>query len=109
MIKKEDCEKALATVQAYNEQLNLQIVRPMTCCKCEKEIIKPLYPEKTKPLEQECGWWEDGTVEKISFGYGSLYDTQSYYISICDDCLTKLRYRGLATSMEDIEKQISTK
>jgi hypothetical protein len=108
MIKKEDYEKAFATVQAYNEQLNLHIVSHRTCCKCEKKVIKPLHSERIKPLTQECGMWDDGVVEKITFGYGSRHDMDSYYVAICDECITDLKDRGFATNLRDIKKELKS-
>jgi len=94
MIKKEDYKEALATVQAYNEQLNLHIVSNRTCCVCKEKVISKIEAKHIHPLRQEQGMWGDGVVEKITFGYGSKHDMDSYYIAICDECIVELKESG---------------
>jgi len=56
-----------------------------TCCVCKDKVISRIDPSM----------WADGTVSKITFGYGSIHDTDSYYIAICDECITELKESGL--------------
>ena len=105
MIKKEDYKEAFATVQAYNEQLNLHIVSNRTCCVCKEKVISKIEAKHIHPLRQEQGMWSDGVVEKITFGYGSKHDMDSYYIAVCDDCITELKESGLATDLKELKKK----
>jgi hypothetical protein len=108
MIKKEEYDKALATVQTYNEQLNLHIVNNRTCCVCKEKVISNIEVNIIHPLRQEQGMWADGTVEKITFGYGSKHDMTSYYIAVCDDCITELKESGLATDLKELKKKYAS-
>ncbi len=105
MIKKEDYKKALATVQAYSEQLNLHTVSNHTCCVCKEKVISKIEAKHIHPLKQEQGMWADGVVEKITFGYGSIHDMDSYYIAVCDGCITELKKKGLATDFKELKKK----
>lgn len=108
MIKKEDYEKALSTVQAYNEQLSLHIVSNRTCCVCKEKVISKVNEKSIHPLLQEQGMWANGGVEKITFGYGSKHDMDSYYIAVCDNCITELKESGLATDLKELKKQFGS-
>jgi hypothetical protein len=104
MIKKEDYEEALATIKAYNEQLNLHVSN-RTCCVCRENVISKIEATYIHPLKQEQGMWSDGVVEKITFGFGSKHDMDSYYIAVCDECITELKESGLATSLKELKKK----
>lgn len=88
-VSREDFEKSKQTIIEYYAQ-DFKAVngaeRPCICC---EEKIKPHYPEHTRFPEQ--GSYSGGTVDKISIGYGSIYDTDQYVIALCDKCLTRLK------------------
>ena len=50
--------------------------------------------------EPEFQMWNGGIVKKVSAGYGSDFDTDEFYIGICDNCIDdnikngRLRYAG---------------
>ena len=52
-----------------------------TCFVCKEKVISKI----------EQGMWADGIVEKITFGYGSKHDMDSFYIAICDDCINEVK------------------
>ena len=84
-------------------------VHPKTCICCRTTIISPLYPLSEvplHPLEQERGPWDEGIVSKINAGFGSRHDMESYYIAICDNCLTDLRDKKIIEVVRDIRKKI---
>jgi len=108
MIKKEAYKAALSTVQAYNEQLNLLIVRNRTCCVCKEKVISKIEAKHIHPLRQEEGMWRGGVVEKITFGFGSKHDMDSFYIAVCDDCIVELKESGLATDLKELKKKYSS-
>lgn len=63
------------------------------CICCGKEV-KKLYPEHhndDKPWE---GMWDDGIVERVSAGYGSLLDGDMYVLAICDKCTDQKAEEG---------------
>jgi hypothetical protein len=51
--------------------------------------------------------WKEGGVTRISFGYGSRHDLQSFYIAICDSCTEKLIKENIIVDTKDISKKIS--
>ncbi len=105
MITKEEFKKAENIISEYNKQISKELITDRTCCICKTNIIKPIN-EFTDPLKQENGMWDGGTVEKVSFGYGSRHDCESYYIAICDGCLDELKSSGFATDLDDIKKEL---
>lgn len=109
MVSKEDYKKALSVVEAYNEQLNEGIVTERICCACKKNVITPIDPNTTHPLKQEQGMWANGVVEKITFGYGSKYDMESFYIAICDECVEELETFEFATNLNEIKQKLTIK
>jgi len=54
------------------------------CCICKENVISRIGD----------GMWLDGTVEKITFGYGSKHDMDSYTIAICDTCIDDMKKDG---------------
>ena len=70
-----------------NLKFKPDLTRRCVCCGFE---IKTIYGEgEDKPWE---GMWLDGTVDKISAGFGSELDGNMYIIAICDNCVrTKLK------------------
>lgn len=81
-------------------------VKPKNCIVCQENIINPLYPDMPiHPLEQQSGLWNDGAVAEIRPGFGSRHDMESYYIAICDPCLTKLASNGMIESKKKIKEE----
>lgn len=54
------------------------------CIKCGKEINE-IHPTPNSNAEQ--GMWYGGLVAKISGNYGSMWDGDNFYITICDSCI----------------------
>ena len=88
----------------------------MMCICCDKKISL-LYPEtlegkteedivfnkskrpvgrRDEEIEINAGsqMWNDGVVNKISAGYGSIHDGDEFIIAICDDCIAKKKATG---------------
>jgi len=109
MISKEEADKARQTIIDYEFQCNQSLVKDFTCISCKTNKITPCLVfvgdhHSTKFTEQEKGMWDNGTVERISFGYGSKNDCSSFYISICDDCITQLEKDNIAINLKDVRK-----
>ena len=104
MISKEQYEDALKLVQDYAEQTYPKYVTNRVCCSCKKNVVTKIDHKSVHPLRQEQSMWKDGVVEKITFGYGSKHDMESYYIAICDSCIDELETNGLASNIRDIKK-----
>lgn len=108
MVTKEEFQAAESIVEEYRVQLCESLtekVRTCICCKSNKvQILESFYVPH--PLEQNKGCWDNGTVEKISFGYGSKLDTERFYIAICDECMEGLVTEGLATPLKGIDKKV---
>ena len=119
MITKEKAIKAQEIINQYNIEVNKKLIAISfnkkniannTCICCKSKLIKPLEvmglaEGMVKATEQEQGCWDDGTVQKISFGYGSKNDGRSFYIAICDDCILQLEKDGLVTDFEKLRKE----
>ena len=58
------------------------------CIKCNKRI-HPIHSDTMR--FPEGGMWLNGTVEKISSGYGSSHDGDMFIIALCDDCIDALK------------------
>ena len=109
-ISKQEFEKAIEIIEAYKTQVNKSLIENRICACCKTNEIKPLEgmglsEGKIKATEQEQGCWNDGTVEKISFGYGSKYDMRSFYIAICDNCIDELEKDGLVVDVKKLRKK----
>ncbi len=107
MITKEEFEQAEQVIVDYKRQLNKSLIVNKVCVCCRNKEIKPiegmgLSEGYIKATEQEKGCWGDGTVERVTFGFGSRYDTRSYYIAICDDCVQQLEKDGLIVNIKKL-------
>lgn len=111
MITKEDFINAEKIVNDYKIQLNKTLIRSRICVCCRTKEIKPLeglFDGQIKVTAQEQGCWNDGTVEKITFGYGSRHDMRSFYIAICDDCVELFEKDGLIIDIETLRNEENT-
>lgn len=109
-ISEQQYADAAKIVEEYNIQKNKSLIKNMTCICCRKNEIKPLAGTGLadgyiNPLEQERGCWDDGTVDKVTFGYGSKHDCRTFYIAICDDCLSDLEVNDLVTDLSKLRKK----
>ena len=112
MATEDDYKKAKLLVAAYESSLAEKITPKLRCLCCKKNEVKPLGEGRAitlthdKPLKNMM--WDGGTVELISFGYGSRYDMNAYYIAICDDCIeAALESSDPPLSYKKLNKQIS--
>lgn len=83
----EEYKKAKKIVEKYEKNI-LNSIEDFTCCICKKNQIHKMSELVSLNLNENL--WNKGTVEKISPGYGSEFDSQEYYIAICDDCIKNL-------------------
>ena len=74
----------MADEKKYHPYTTLD-VNPMECIVCGSEV-KLLYTENERPPYHQLSssMWDDGIVAEISGGYGSKYDTEVFFIAICD-------------------------
>lgn len=106
MNKKDEYLKAKETIQEYEKNINSNFISEYTCIVCQKNKIIPYHKDIIDPLTQENSMWEDGVVEKITAGYGSCHDMDSYYIGICDECIENLKQKGLIKNFKELKKII---
>lgn len=77
----------------------------MYCICCKKDVVKPYsYDDKYKDLSEEDMLWlldrteknyttvdnmgaNNGIIKRMQAGFGSGYDTDTFIIAICDDCI----------------------
>jgi hypothetical protein len=103
----EKVKEAVDVINAYREELSKKVCKTSyTCIVCQTKELKLLRSERIDPLKQELAWWANGQVDRVDFGYGSNYDTASFYIGICDDCITKAIEKGLIVRYEDLIKEV---
>ena len=105
---KEKFENAMKIVNEYKANVNKSLITNHTCVCCRKNQIKPigaLLDGAIKASEQEKGMWEGGVVEKVCFGYGSVFDTRAVYVAICDDCVEQLVKDGVVKDWKSIKKE----
>ena len=113
MPTKEQAEEAKKILDEYNAEFNRKFITVRKCICCKKNVVKPLEGifgfsfESTSPLDQHDDCWSNGAVELIHFGYGSSRDTNSFFIAICDDCITQLEKEGLATNYKTLMREIN--
>jgi hypothetical protein len=97
-------------VRKYKSKINENLLKETSsrsCIKCGNKL-ELISPESTKYLEPEKGMWLGGTVFKISCGFGSYHDTQSYIIALCDDCIDKLHKDNIIENEHDLmERKIN--
>ena len=94
--------------KVFEQEFRSKHVQPYICVICKNShqlnVIDPLWPDQLPPvLEQQQGPWNNGTVVKASFGYGSTLDTESYFFGICDTCMTELVESKLARPWKDFK------
>lgn len=106
-ISKSEFLESLKIVEHYNRQINRSLIKDLTCICCKKNTIRPygLDYGSIKASEQEKGMWDNGTVKNISFGYGSRFDTTSFFAAICDDCAEELLESDLVVDVKKIWKE----
>ena len=110
MITREEFDKAEQVVSDYHIQVNKILIKNHICICCKTKEIKPLEnmglaDGYIKASEQDTGCWDNGTVQKIAFGYGSRYDMGYFFIAVCDDCMDKLIEDGLAIDIKKLNKE----
>ena len=105
-MKKDKYLKLKQKIEKYEKKEYNKLIPEYTCIICKEKKIKPLHKEsKIHPLKQEESMWNNGTVETISFGYGSLHDLKSYYFGICDNCASELIETGSFIDKKEIRKK----
>jgi hypothetical protein len=98
------------SARIQRELHNKYVKEEKTCIVCKKNKVTletKLHSLPVDPLKQhEDGMWNNGTVERISFGYGSRHDLSTYYIAVCDDCIEEAIKAGVVENMLDISHNI---
>lgn len=110
-MNREEYEKALFIVEEYEKEFNRSFIKNMICICCRTKTIKPasnmsLDAGCISPLEMHTGAWSDGTVELLTFGYGSRNDMSSFYAAICDDCIEDLEKNNLVINRSILIKKL---
>jgi hypothetical protein len=59
------------------------------CICCSKELLTIFDDVPNKAS------YSNGGADNINIGYGSIYDTENFYIGICDDCIKKKLEEGI--------------
>jgi hypothetical protein len=107
---KKQFEEAKQIADDYIRKVNKSLITGMVCICCKKKKVNPvegmgLEDGSIRSTEQETGCWDDGTVEKISFGYGSRQNMRSFYVAVCDDCVDELEKDGLAVDLNQLRRK----
>ena len=54
-----------------------------------------MYPDEYPTANAWEGMWNDGIVQRIEAGYGSLLDGDMFVMAICDTCVDKKTREGV--------------
>lgn len=103
MMSKEKYIKYLEEVSKYNDSL----IEDYTCSTCKINKIRKGVDSYMDPLRQEKSMWNGGTVTKLTFGFGSIHDTDSFYMAVCDDCLIKLIVDNKVVNIKTLKSKIA--
>ena len=106
MVTKSEYQQSLDKVKQYERQMQKELVSDYTCCVCKTNKITSPEGINTDVLDQESAVWDGGTVTRITFGYGSVHDSDAYYVAICDTCIPKLKKDQLIVSIEELENKV---
>lgn len=107
-ILKSDYQKAQAIIAKYKIQTNRELLKKdFICSCCLTNTIEPIsFNVDTIDInEPERSMWNNGTVRRISFGYGSRHDGESFLVAICDDCIEKLETEKKAINFSKLKKE----
>ncbi len=110
-ITKAKAEQAKKTLDKFNRDLNKKFIHDFTCICCRKNKITPtlnygLDAGAIDPLKQQTGMWDNGAIELVSPGYGSSFDTDSFFIGICDPCIKDLHDKKLVVNYRELRNAI---
>lgn len=110
-ITKKDFNKANKVVEKYNQQINKQFIKPLKCICCKQNEIKPLKGWAlangfVSPSLQDTGSWDGGTVSKISFGFGSKFDMDKFFVAICDSCIKELIKSNMVIIINELNNKV---
>ncbi|HYE67500.1 MAG TPA: hypothetical protein VEA58_02750, partial [Anaerovoracaceae bacterium] len=85
--------------QAFHRQTAAKVLEVCKCLKCGVRI-EPLYPDSlSHPMAIDTTVWSGGGAGKISCGFGSEFDLQTYYVFLCDGCIgTGLAERAIMST-----------
>lgn len=110
MISKEKYQKSLEIVDSYRQQELEKHIKKQYVCICCKENKIDLFHYGINNDEilfkQESFCWDNGTLEKVTFGFGSRFDGESFYMAICDDCVSNLIEEKLIVDLKALKKEI---
>ena len=66
-------------------------IESIKCICCEKVIDRTDKKSKHNPIGDE---WNGGMCGRIDANYGSIHDSDVFFIGLCDDCTTRKREDG---------------
>jgi hypothetical protein len=108
MISREEYEKSRQIVEEYKNQCVEQMTPVFKCVICKTNEIKVLH-DSVELNKLENGMWDGGNVLRMSFGYGSKWDCNSFYGGVCDDCIGDLYDNNEVILTKDFNKKLSDK
>jgi len=94
-ITKSEYKLAKRIVSEYENQQKQNFKSEYTCICCKSNKISVLDDMTIFYDNPEQCSWDGGTVSKIAFGYGSRFDTSTFFAGICDNCIEILTKDGL--------------
>ncbi len=73
------------------------------CAKCERILLPDKSCLDSTP-HRSC--WNDGTVDKIVPGYGSIHDQTVFLVGLCDCCLTIMSNKGTILRVTNLIEEL---
>ncbi len=113
-VTKAQARKAVKTLETFIHGVNKQFIKDLTCVCCKENKITPikgygLEQGHVNALKQDEGAWHGGVVQRMYPGYGSKYDTDSFFAAICDPCIQKLSDNKIIVNYRGLRKEIQAK
>ena len=99
--------KAKELIKEYEEKISSSIIKSKVCIICREKTIEPFADfQGGNPLLQHQNPWNDGTVTRVDFGFGSRYDMKSFFVGICDNCIDNAVAFDIAEDVETIKAKM---
>lgn len=98
-------------VEDFENKKFMETVKPLTCICCQKEQVSPDFEfiSKPEPENQDKNvCWNNGAVTRLSAGWGSRHDMSSYFMAVCDSCISVLEEKGLLKKVRDVQEDHKT-
>lgn len=97
-------------VEIYEHNSNIEVIPSFKCIKCENDLELDIsYYSNINVKKLDSINVKNGVITSIDPGYGSNYDLESFYICICDKCISYLYDKDIIHNKKKIFTDIHNK